>query len=191
MAINESDKTQDHKFLLDAIRNSIRILHNVEYNPKYYLSNDGDSTENGFSHVFIEPSKRLVFWSSVITSIDNHLKRIKDKNDRKRIRGDIFRIRSSQNELIFAKAVLLFDSKWRGKSNDHQIDKFIDYFKSNWCSDRNCGWYEGYSICTPIDARFKAKNRVIINQVNKDMSVSEFLNKVNELTNNIYRYIQI
>ena len=184
MAINESDKTQDHKFLLDAIRNSIRILHNVEYNPKYILFDDGDSSENGFSHICIESSKRMVFWSSVISSIDNHLKRIKDQNDRKRIRKDLVRIRSSQNELIFAKAVLLFDSKWRGKSNDHKIDEFIDFFKSNWCSDRNCGWYEGYSICKPIDARFKAKNRVIINHVNKDTCVSEFLNKVNELTNN-------
>jgi len=167
---------------LDAIRNSIRILHNIEYKPKYYLFDDGDSSGNGFSHVFIEQSKRVIFWSSVISSIDNQLKQIKDKNDRKRIREDIFRIQSSQNELIFAKAVLLFDSKWRGKSNDHKIDEFIDYFKSNWCSDRNCGWYEGYSICQPIDDRFKAKNRVMKpNHVNKQMSVSEFLNKVNKL----------
>ena len=53
---------------------------------------------------------------------------------------DIFRIRSGQNEFILAKAFLLFESKWRWKYNNEEIDEFIDYFKSKLCSDRNYGY---------------------------------------------------
>lgn len=189
MAINETDKTEDHKFVLDAIRNSILKLNNVEYKPEYYLADAGDSSKNGFSQVYMEPFKRVVYWSNVIAAIKQKLWQIKDTSHRKRIKEDICRIRSSQNEFIFAKAVLLFESKWRGKYNNKEVDEFVDYFKSKWCSDRNCGWYEGYSICQAITDQLKAKNRVINpNHVNKDMCVSEFLNKVNELTNNLYDY---
>ena len=171
LAINEKDKTEDHKFVLEAMSDYILVLNDVDYNPEYILS---DSRENGFSHVLIDRSKRIVFWPNVIKAIDRRLGRIREKSRRKQIRNDIIRIRLSGNEFVFAKAVELFESKWRGK-NDREIDEFVDYFKNKWCSGRNFGWYEGFSICNPkANERLKAT----INLVHKDMSVSDFMNKV-------------
>lgn len=97
--------------------------------PEYYLADAGDSSKNGFTHFYMKPLKQVVYWSNVISAIKQKLSRIKDANHRKRIREYIFRIRSSQNEFIFAKAVLLFESKWRGKYNNEEVDEFVDYFK--------------------------------------------------------------
>lgn len=184
MTINETDKTEDHKFVLEALSDYILVLNEVDYNPQYILA---DSRENQFSHVFIERAKRIVFWPNVIKTVDRRLRRIREKSHRKLIRADIIRIRLSGNEFVFAKAVELFESKWRGKYEDDEIDKFVDYFKDKWCSDRNCGWYEGFSICNPeTNARLKAT----LNLVRKDMNMSEFLNMVTEnFLLHIYLYI--
>ena len=160
------------------IRDAILLLHDFEYKPEYLLADAAHASTNGFIDVFIEGSKRIVCWSHVIRAIDHQLDLIKNENQRKQIREDIYRIQLSQNALIFAKAVILFEKKW-SPIND-KIDEFIGYFKTEWCTDRNCGWYEGFAICKPsTNNGLEATNREIKDDhVRKRMPVSQFLNKV-------------
>lgn len=46
------------------------------------------------------------------------------------------------NEVIFKKALCLFNEKWKDQSDD--INQFLAHFETNTCSDLAYGWYEGH-----------------------------------------------
>lgn len=91
--------------------------------------------------------RRVNCWAHVIRKVDENLKPL-NENLRDEIRGYIVKIQVCFNEAIFDKAIELFEKKWKAKKS-RKVNDFLKYFKTQWCSEGNSGWFEGYASGMP------------------------------------------
>lgn len=107
------------------------------------VADNASAIKNGFERVFT--LERLVnCWAHVHRKISENMKGISDRL-KIEILDDIAKIQVIFDKAIFEKAIELFKKKWKGFKN-RKVDEFLAYFTTQWCSDRNNGWFEG---CAP------------------------------------------
>jgi hypothetical protein len=142
LVVTREEKDVDFHFMFVAVKETVYSVTSQTYTPKILIADNAEAITNGFQQSF-PLEKRINCWAHVIRKIDSKLKPVAEPN-KSNIRKDICSIQVLFNKHQFDIALQLFFKKWKAKK-DSNIDTFLAYFKQQWCSDGNNGWYEGYA----------------------------------------------
>lgn len=141
------ETSEDYEFLFNSIKKGVKDIYGFDYKPNILIADNASAIENGFNAAFGDDQiTRINCWAHTIRNIDTELAKIKNKEQRERIRFDICNIQLSQSKAIFIKLNELFYLKWLNRENS--ITYFMSYYRDNWVN-RKSGWYEGFSIGDP------------------------------------------
>lgn len=142
LALCMHETRADFAFIFTSLRDIVRTVCNIDYQPSILIANDSVAIKNGFTETFDHLSHRVMCYSRVVRNVNKNLKLLKNHHSRCKIKKDIEHIQKSENKVAFKEAIKMFSIKWSDES------AFIDYFQKEWV-DKLDGWYEGYAPGMP------------------------------------------
>ncbi|CAF1008423.1 unnamed protein product [Brachionus calyciflorus] len=141
LAVCKTEQDVDFSFYFSSVKETYSRVFNNEIEFTALVADNATAITNGFKQVF-NLEKRVQCWAHVIRNIDKHLRSV-PKDYQLKLRKDIHDIQSIFREDLFQVAVNLFEAKWK-KVNNPGVQNFMSYFKEQWTTEANMGWFEGY-----------------------------------------------
>ncbi len=178
IATNETN--EEFQCIFEFLKDNYNRITGEKYEPSILIADAAESITNGFKQAFNILEKRVVCWAHMIRKVDDRLKPIKNKEYKKEIRQNIVDLQVCFNENVFRKALELFFNKWQAVKSP-EIESFIAYFKTEWCSDGRDTWYEGYALKLPSHSNAiesTHKHMKSSRKIRSRLGIVQFLNNI-------------
>lgn len=144
VAVCTNETTADFEFVFNSLKTGLKEIFDIDYRPKYLISDATRSIHNGFRNVFGDERSVIMCWFHMKTALTKRMETlIKDKAQRIAFHGDINKLQVAKTVEIFDIAANLFVQKWSLVSDD-----LMKYFQEEWLS-KNRNWFEAFARRTP------------------------------------------
>lgn len=144
VAVCTNETTADFEFVFNSLKIGLKEIFDVDFNPKYLISDAARSIHNGFRNVYGDEACVIMCWYHMKTALTKRMESlIKDKAQRIAFHGDINKLQVAKTIEIFDIAANLFVQKWSLVSKD-----LMTYFQEEWLT-KNRYWFEAFARRTP------------------------------------------
>ena len=158
--LSKSEAIEDYEFIFKCIKGLAFEIYGFDFNVSVILADAVLSIMSGFKLVFPELDKRIICWAHVNRKIDERLRGV-EETIRGAITNDFEVFQSTITEPHINQAFELLYKKWQALNNQ-KINDMFQYFRDQWLTESNIGWYESYASGFPsTNNALEATNDVI------------------------------
>lgn len=140
--LTKRETGKDYAFLFKSVKEGIKTLFKVNYEPDTLLADSSGAITNGFTIGFgYKPPFRITCWVHALRAFDNRYSKCLSREMKIKARLDLFKLQTASSPDIFKNLRKLLLEKWN--KNKSVTSCFISFFKV-WGTESTENWYEGY-----------------------------------------------
>lgn len=130
ITVSNNETADAYAFSFNAMKIGMRLVNNIDFNPKVLMSDADPAIHKGFKEIFGEDSHILMCYAHVIGNVQRKYKFV-NKEQKEMIKKDLYTLHLAYNEQLFDQAFALFKQKWieREPAVIQKLEK--SFFKKN------------------------------------------------------------